>query len=315
MIVVLGDLIADFSLRIGAFPVAAGSMQRVEYLELGPGGACNTAIAAARLGLAVCALGEVGDDRFGAIVSSGLKREGVEVGRLRVVAGGETPVAGVLVDARGEPAYLGYPGTLRQAELPPEWAETIDAAQALFADGWADHSENGALVLQALERAQRAGRPVFFDPGPGNPAVASGWHVQAAARSTVVLATEEEARRLTGLRDPIESARALLALGPELVVLKRGVAGCVLVRADAMHIAPGLPVDARDATGAGDSLAAAVIYGHLRGLALADLGTLANATGAAKVEKLGTGHNVPTRAEVRVMLRRFGGDAQRLLPD
>ncbi len=44
-----------------------------------------------------------------------------------------------------------------------------------------------------------------------------------------------------------------------------------------MHIAAGLPVNARDATGAGDSLAAAVMYGYLNGLDLEQLGDLANA--------------------------------------
>ena len=43
------------------------------------------------------------------------------------------------------------------------------------------------------------------------------------------------------------------------------------------------------------------------------LGTLANATGAAKVQKLGTGHNMPTLDEVRGVLERFGRDPEGLL--
>jgi sugar/nucleoside kinase (ribokinase family) len=64
-----------------------------------------------------------------------------------------------------------------------------------------------------------------------------------------------------------------------------------------------------DATGAGDSLAGGVIFGFLKGLALTDLGVLANAIGAAKVQKRGAGLNVPTAAEVRAVLQRFGEDA------
>ena len=92
----------------------------------------------------------------------------------------------------------------------------------------------------------------------------------------------------------------------KMVVIKRGMAGCFLLRGDDLHIAPGLPVIAQDATGAGDSLAASVIYGYLAGLDLEPLGDLANATGAAKVRKLGTGHNMPTVGEVNAMLERFG---------
>ncbi len=56
-----------------------------------------------------------------------------------------------------------------------------------------------------------------------------------------------------------------------------------------------------------------MIFGYLKGLPLTDLGALANATGAAKVLKLGTGHNVPTRDEIHQMLERFDFDADGIL--
>jgi sugar/nucleoside kinase (ribokinase family) len=124
----------------------------------------------------------------------------------------------------------------------------------------------------------------------------------------VLLATEDEARRLSNEADPVNSARVLLARGSQLAIIKRGMAGCFLLTADDLHIAPGLPVVAKDATGAGDSLAAAIIYGYLHRFDLQALGDLGNATGAAKVLKLGTGHNMPTVGEVNEMLRRFGSD-------
>ena len=64
-----------------------------------------------------------------------------------------------------------------------------------------------------------------------------------------------------------------------------------------------------------DSLDAAVIYAWLRKMPLAKMGTLANAVGAAKVLKLGTGRNVPTRAEVRAILKRFGVAEAGILED
>jgi len=313
MIIVLGDLLADLSLRIESFPVQAGGMQRVSYFELGPGGAANTAIAAARLGLSVGQLGEIGDDRAGRWILDDLRAEGIDVSGVITSPQAATPVAGVIVDAEGEPAYLGYPGRQYLPSLPAEWAERIQKAEALFVDGWIDHTRQADLILEGLQLARKANVPSFFDPGPGNPALDSAWHGEACRRAAVVLATEDEAGRISGRSDPLESAGALLALGPELVVIKRGVAGCFLARKDEVHLAGGFPVEARDATGAGDSLDAAVIDARLRGLPLAAMGTLANAVGAAKVQKLGTGRNVPTRDEVRAVLRRFGVDEGGLL--
>jgi sugar/nucleoside kinase (ribokinase family) len=169
------------------------------------------------------------------------------------------------------------------------------------------------LILGGLRAARAANVPSFFDPGPGNPALDNSWHLKACRLSTVVLATEEEARRISGKPDPLDSARALLRLGPALIVIKRGVAGCFLVRKGEVHLAGGYPVEARDATGAGDSLDAAIISAWLRKMPLAKMGALANAVGAAKVLKLGTGRNVPTRAEVRAIFKRFGVDAAGLL--
>jgi sugar/nucleoside kinase (ribokinase family) len=314
MIVVLGDLVADLVIRIPSFPIAAAQLQRVEYLSLGPGGAANVAIMAARLGLSVAYLAEVGDDRFGELVLEGLNAEGVDTSGVVVTPGGETPVAGILVDRSGEPAYLGYPGRPSVGSLPAEWNARLTSAQAVFTDGWIDDDRTPGLILEGMRLAVGAAVPCFFDPGPGNPLHDLSWHREAGALARVLLATEEEARRLGALADPFQSARELLRHGPEMVVLKRGAAGCAILRGDEMQISPGFPVESRDATGAGDSLDAAVIYAYLRGLPLQDMGTLANAAGAAKVTKLGTGRNLPTLAEVQAVLDRFGVAAPRVIP-
>lgn len=308
MVIILGDILADYAIRIERLEIHPKDLQRVSYLGLGPGGACNVAIMAAHLGLPVSALGEVGRDLFGEIVLEGLAAEGVDVSRVIVTPDARTPVANVLVDEQGEPAYLGFPGSLRIMSLPDHWRPFISSADALYADGWVDQPGEADIILEALREAHGANVPSFFDPGPGNPKIDNAWHTEAAGLATVLLATEEEARRLSGEADPVNSARVLLTRGSQLVVIKRGMAGCFLLTEEDLHIAPGLPVNARDATGAGDSLAAAVMYGYLNNFDLQSMGDLGNATGAAKVLKLGTGHNMPSVDEVNAMLRRFGSN-------
>lgn len=314
MITVLGDLIADFSLRIPSFPVQPGDLTRVNYLEVGPGGATNVAIMLRRFGEAVACLGEIGADEFGEIVREGLEAEGIDTSCIVENKHGETPVAGVVVDQAGEPAYLGYRGDLAIKELTDSWRASIESSKALFADGWADHESVPEIILGGFKHARQSGLRTFFDPGPGNPEFDLRWHIDALQHVDVLMATETEANRLTGLSDPLNAAVALLDRGPGMVVVKRGVAGCVLFTRDQVQIAPGFPVEPRDATGAGDSLDAAVIHGCLREMDLESLGTLANATGAAKVQKLGTGHNMPTLEEVRSVLKRYGREAEGLLP-
>lgn len=312
MIIILGDLLADYSLRVPNISSHPKDLHQVSYLELGPGGATNVAIMAARFGLEVGCMGEVGDDLFGQIVIDSLAQEGIDTSNIVVTVGARTPVATVLVDDRGEPAYLGFPGSLQLEHVPSTWRQPLQQAEALFVDGWAEHQGAPGLILESIDLAQTAGVPIFFDPGPGNPRVDNGWHQEALSLATVLLATEEEAHRLTGEQNPVDSAGALLAMGPKLVIVKRGPAGCLLLTESSLEIMAGFPVTLRDTTGAGDSFAGAVICGYLRRLDLASLGDLANATGAAKVEKLGTGHNMPTIEEINDILERFDRGSVRL---
>ena len=305
MVYILGNLIVDFLLYIEAFPVEARALQGVSHVAIGPGGACNVAIMASRFGLSVTSLGEVGEDYFGEIVLTGLKREGILTSQVIVNKDGSTPVAGVLVDPQSEPGYLGYPGEQTLQTLPQEWREELQSGQGLFVDGWIEYEAMAGVILNALQTTNACGAKTFFDPGPGNPRQDNGWHIDAAALSTVVLLTESELAGLTGEADREKGAGVLLANGSSLIVVKRGPDGCVLYTKDVVLDVPGLPLKAKDATGAGDSLAGAVIYGTLKDFSLEALGTLANATGNAKVLKIGTGHQVPTTAEIRAVLDQF----------
>ncbi len=305
MVYTLGNLIVDFLLYIEGFPVEARALQGVSHVAIGPGGACNVAIMTARFGLDVAGLGELGADYFGQIVQDGLQKEGVRIEHIIVNQMGATPVAGVLVDPQSEPGYLGFPGEPSLAELPPRWHALLAGARGLFVDGWIEYAAMAGVVLEALAAAREGGATTFFDPGPGNPRQDNAWHWPAAALADVVLLNELELVALTGEADRDLAARKLLDNGASLVVVKRGPDGVVLYTEDEVLAQPGLPVTAVDATGAGDSLAGAVIFGCLNDLSLEALGRLANATGAAKVLKIGTGHQVPREAEIRAVLDQF----------
>lgn len=313
MVYMLGDLIADLSMRIPDFPVNAQDLKPLSYLEIGPGGSTNIAIMAARLGLPVSCLGEMGSDSFGETVRAGLQREGIGIEHIIVTPESKTPVAGVLVDRNREPAYLGYMGHLTVRTLPPAWEPLLTDAQALFADGWVEIPEMAQMILDAFRLARAAGVKTFFDPGPGNPAFDLEWHLQAAALASVLLVNEDEAKRLTGLKDARAAALTLVRNGSGLVVLKRGARGLTLYTPTAEQDSAGFPVDAVDLTGAGDSVTGAILYGVLNGLDLETMGVLANATGASKVQKLGTGHNMPTLNEIRATLSRFAPEYSNLI--
>jgi sugar/nucleoside kinase (ribokinase family) len=75
-------------------------------------------------------------------------------------------------------------------------------------------------------------------------------------RVDAVLLNDEEARMLTGERNLIKAAGAVLGLGPRYVILKKGEHGAFLLGSDVHFSLPSYPVDeVVDPTGAGDSFA------------------------------------------------------------
>jgi sugar/nucleoside kinase (ribokinase family) len=80
--------------------------------------------------------------------------------------------------------------------------------------------------------------------------------VAAISEVDCVLLNDAELRMLTERSNLIQAAREVMAMGPEVVVAKRGEYGAALFTADGAFAIPGLPLeDVRDPTGAGDSFA------------------------------------------------------------
>ncbi len=72
----------------------------------------------------------------------------------------------------------------------------------------------------------------------------------------VMILNDEEIRELTGIDHINRAARELLKQGPQVLVIKKGEHGAILVTRDDYFFAPAYPVeDVVDPTGAGDSFA------------------------------------------------------------
>ncbi len=76
------------------------------------------------------------------------------------------------------------------------------------------------------------------------------------ARVDLLVINDEEARQLAGKHNLPQAARAILALGPKTVIVKRGDSGALLFHDGRVFAAPAYPLDeVVDPTGAGDTFA------------------------------------------------------------
>jgi len=79
-------------------------------------------------------------------------------------------------------------------------------------------------------------------------------------RVDVLVLNDEEARQLTDEKNLVVAARALHALGPKTVIIKKGEHGALLLQGQDVFSLPALPLaDVADPTGAGDTFAGALM--------------------------------------------------------
>lgn len=96
----------------------------------------------------------------------------------------------------------------------------------------------------------------------GNPDTKSDL-TEVIKRVNAVFMNDAEMRQYTGKYNLFEAAREVLALGPQVVLMKKGEHGAVAVSREGVFVAAAYPLEAvKDPTGAGDSFAGGFM-GHL----------------------------------------------------
>lgn len=301
-----GDLVADLVMQIPRLPILPDQAQLARSLTVEPGGAGNTLITAARLGTQAIALGAVGEDAQGNAVHGILVSEGVDMRYVQRGADSVNVIVLVFVDDIGQHVFIAHDGTGAPFELGVREREIIQQTGIFFVPGYALAERRMAgAALPALHIAVDAGVPVMNDLGP----IVRDAHLRDAAlaviqHSLVTFLTEDEALVFTSQAQADAAAQVLLQLGTHYVVLKRGAHGCVVYEATEQMAYGGIRVEARDTTGAGDAFAGGFIVDWLQHQDVYRAAKFANIVGAAKVQKIGSGRQCPTRDEVEDIKQR-----------
>ncbi|MBI9044248.1 MAG: carbohydrate kinase family protein [Anaerolineaceae bacterium] len=304
-VVSFGDLVADIITYIPTLPAEAGKHQIATKVQIEPGGAGNFLIAGARIGLEMFSLGVLGKDTIGDAVLKIFEVEEINLGGILLQPDGRTTSVVVLADQSGQHVFLGEVGSGPIVELSDKWKEIIQGCDAFQAWGYTFHEERlESAMREAILYAKSLNKPVFFDPGPFMGDASPEQRNFVLQNCTVILMTEDEVPFLTNGKKDIDFVQELLAFGPKMICVKRGPEGSVILTEDHKYEHQGYKVEVVDTSAAGDSFDAAFIYAFLQGWHPEKICAFANAMGAAKVQKLGSGRQVPTAVEVNDMLRK-----------
>ncbi|WP_228991274.1 5-dehydro-2-deoxygluconokinase [Streptomyces sp. DH8] len=322
------DVITMGRIGVDLYPLEVGvPLARVETFGKFLGGSpANVAVAASRLGRRTAVITRTGEDAFGAYLHQELERFGVDPRWATAVAEYPTPVTFCEIFPPDDfPLYFYRRPQAPDLEIhaPDLDLDAVRDARIFWMTGTglsAEPSRTATLAALAARtdrlasRGRTAGpgrtatvfdldwRPMFWDGGDDS-ADAPARYREALAHATVAVGNIDECAVATGEREPYAAARALLAAGVELAVVKQGPRGVLAVHRDgATADCPPLPVEVVNGLGAGDAFGGALCHGLLAGWPLDRLVRYANAAGAIVASRLACSSAMPFPDEVEKAL-------------
>ncbi|WP_141208645.1 5-dehydro-2-deoxygluconokinase [Streptomyces griseorubiginosus] len=276
------------------------------------GSPTNVAVAAARYGRTAAVITKTGRDPFGEFVRAALRGYGVDPRFVGTSDVAPTPVTFCEIFPPDDfPLYFyRLPKApdldIQQEEL--DLAAVREAAVFWITGTGLSEEPSRAATLAALEHRAKAGTTVFdLDWRPmfwADASQARGWYAEALRHTTVAVGNLDECEVATGEREPYAAAKALLAAGAELAVVKQGPRGVLAMDRDGTTAeVPPVPVDVVNGLGAGDAFGGALCHGLLSGWDTRRTVTFANAAGAIVAGRLACSEAMPTEAEVEQKLQ------------
>lgn len=256
-------------------------MERVHFGDC----SANIAAVAARLGVRTGLGMVVGDDFETSGYAAHLRQLGVDLSGVEIRTNEKSGHSFNFFDAENRSFCVSHLGVAAQQD---DWR--IPDAAIISAKALVVSEMFSSYTLAAIETAKRAGRLTAIN---GMVATAGEHASRFLAAADVLILSRGEAADLVG-RLALGSADKLLDLGPRLVVVTEGSKGSRWYQAQGEIRLPAVTTDHFvDSTGAGDSFAASVMCGLVRGWPIDQTGKFAATVASFVVEAWGCQTNLP----------------------
>nr|WP_303652754.1 carbohydrate kinase family protein [Paludisphaera mucosa] len=293
----------------------AGELIAVDqlYLNIG-GGAANTSMALARLGVPVSVSARIGDDAFGRFIVESLESGGVGTSEITVDRERETSQT-LIVNVQNEDRRFIHTLGANRGYVAADMDAAIAVTPKVLHIGYflILPQLDGDGLAERFARVQKAGGYTILDvvtPGEGD-------YVEPLRKvlpyTDVFVPNTDEAALILGEHDPLRQARAFRAMGARRVVVTMGDRGLISLSNENEVGMGAFPVTFRDGTGGGDAFNAGYIVGLLEGKSEIDCLTLASAVGASCVREVGTTAGVFRRHEADEFLARHAIPIERIV--
>ena len=269
------------------------------------GDTSNCAIAAARQGADVAYLSAVGKDQFGRIAMEKWSDEGIDVSHISIDPDAPTGIYFI------EPAPEGRNFTYYRNDSAATKMTLSDASHNLLSKTAILHisaitqaisSAARGSAFNAIEIVKQSGGKVSYDTNLR----LNLWGLEearsvineTAAKADILLPSLDEAQTLTGLDNKEDVVEFYLKFEPDILVLKCGSEGAIVVCGGEKKFIPALEVSALDTSGAGDTFAGAFLARIVQGESPFEAARFAVVAAGISVQGYGAVTPIPNRKQV-----------------
>jgi rfaE bifunctional protein kinase chain/domain len=292
---VLGDLMVDeyyhgSTRRIS--PEGPVMVVEVESEEMKPGGAANTINNLLAFGAHVCAMGVVGDDETGRLLTKDLAARGADISGIFVDKSRPTTCKTRILAQhqqvlRVDREQTHFIDAAMSRKLRDYFVEVIQSAEFVLISDYRKGVLTPEIAADMIDIARAVHVPLMANPKPAS----ARWlrNVQ------LISLNRNEVEHLTGHEMPDDEAglrsygeEVLQELAVETLVITRGAKGLSYWRKDGEYChVPVHPVEVYDVAGAGDTTISAMALALTSGASCMEAAFIANHAGACVVRKVG----------------------------
>jgi sugar/nucleoside kinase (ribokinase family) len=268
---IIGNLNIDLIIRnVPHLPEWSHEVLGENYSVVSSGQATNTAFALRKLGQYVKIIGNVGEDNYGKQIIDELKKNGINISEVEITKSKRTGITVAIVRSDGERGFVSDPSCLRQFtyELVNRHVNSLNDCDLVCLVGiFFLPGITLPEIYKILINMKSHNKPILLDTGwdSGN------WQpktiqqlIKLLGCIDIFIPNMDEAKAITGHKDPQRAAESLFKAGPKIVIVKMGSEGSFLYTFDTQLHIPALKVKVVDAVGAGDVFNAGFIHGYLQ---------------------------------------------------
>jgi sugar/nucleoside kinase (ribokinase family) len=307
---IVGNLNIDLIIRnVPHLPEWGQEVLGDDYVIVSSGQSAYTAFALRNLGIDTGIIGNVGDDLYGEKIMRELNDKKVNISQIEITKNGRTGISVAIARPDGERAFISDTACLKEfnISLINRHKEYINKSDLVFLVGL--FFLPGLKLTDAqtlLKDARKMGKTTLLDTGwdPNN------WQPQTLIDLSKVLyevnifiPNLDEARAITGAKDPEKAAAHLRQLGPQTVIIKLGAEGSYALTDNESLFVPPHKVKPFDAVGAGDVFNAGFVFSLLQNWPLKACVQFGNSTAALYISK--QIDRFPSLAEVAEFAKRY----------